>query len=286
MRLIHISDLHFGPLYDSEVGESLLTSIQEAAATTLVVTGDMTQRATRSQFIAASEWLKRARQHVENIVICPGNHDIALYRIWERVFNPFQLYQDYIHPDLDQVFHGTDVTIVSLNSVRPLSRLVQGKLSRKQFLLTANAFAKKHSDENKLHILAFHHPLITFQKQDHHPGLDVSWQTISGGERVDVVLTGHLHDSEVHLRHDEGTGKPMVLISCGTSASKRGRGKDEGRNSYNLIEGNRSDLVVATHYYDREKKSFDIMDEAHFDLKTASFPSRSQSTVASLARDA
>jgi len=264
MRLVHISDLHFGPLYDAEVGESLLLCLAALKAKTLVVSGDMTQRATRSQFIEASAWLKRSSQLVENIVVCPGNHDIPMFRVWERVLQPFHLYQEYIHPDLDQVFHGTDVTIVALNSVRPWSRLVQGKLSHKQFLMTAESFKK--SDEDKLHVLAFHHPLITFQRQDHHPGLDVPWQKISGGERVDLVLTGHLHDSEVQLMHDEATGKPMLLISCGTSASKRGRGKDAGRNSFNLIEGSRRDLKVQTHYFDTKEKTFVVTDDARFDL--------------------
>lgn len=264
MRLLHISDLHFGPLYDSEVGEKLLQRLTELKGTTLIVTGDMTQRAKRSQFEAAKAWLDRAAQVVENIVICPGNHDIALFRVWERVLAPFALYREFISPDLDQVFHGKDVTVVALNSVRPFTRLVQGKLSRKQFRLTADAFAR--SDDGKLHVLAFHHPLITFQKQDHHPGLDVPWKTISGGERVDVVLTGHLHDSEIQLMHDEATGKPMLLISCGTSASKRGRGKDAGRNSFNLIEGQRDSLLVTTEYYDREKSAFLVSAEARFDL--------------------
>ncbi len=224
----------------------------------------MTQRATRSQFEAAREWLGRAKQLVENTVICPGNHDIALFRVWERVLNPFALYREFISPDLDQIFHGSKVTVVSLNSVRPFSRLVQGKLSKKQFRMTAEAFAR--SDDGKLHVLMFHHPLITFQQQDHHPGLDVPWKTISGGERVDVVLTGHLHDSEVQLTYDEVTGKPMLLISCGTSASKRGRGKDAGRNSFNLIEGSRSSLRVVTEYFNTGKGQFEVATEALFDL--------------------
>jgi len=264
MRLVHISDLHFGPLYDTEVGERLLLSVAEVKPTTIVVSGDMTQRATRSQFIAAAEWLKRAAQLTENIVICPGNHDIPMYRVWERILHPFHLYQEYISEKLDQVYHGTDVTIVSLNSVRPWSRLVQGRLSPKQFVMTAEGFAK--SNDKKLHVLMFHHPLITFQKQDHHPGLDVRWQEISGGERVDLVLTGHLHDSEVHLMHDEVTGKPMLLISCGTSASKRGRGKDAGRNSFNVIEGSRENLKVQTYYYDGERKAFLVSDVSKYDL--------------------
>jgi 3',5'-cyclic AMP phosphodiesterase CpdA len=264
MRLLHISDLHFGPLYDPEVGEKLLQRLSELSGTTLIVTGDMTQRARRSQFEAAREWLDRAAQLVENTVVCPGNHDIALFRVWERVINPFALYREYISPDLDQVFHSPAVTVVALNSVRPLSRLVQGKLSRKQFRLTADAFAK--SPGERLNVLAFHHPLITFQKQDHHPGLDVPWKTISGGERVDVVLTGHLHDSEVQLSYDEATGKPMVLISCGTSASRRGRGKDAGRNSFNRIEGSRSSLRVVTEYFNVEKGEFQEATDAVFDL--------------------
>ncbi len=264
MRLLHISDLHFGPLYDPEVGEKLIERMSELEANTLIVTGDLTQRAKRSQFEAARAWLDRAKQHVENIVVCPGNHDIALFRVWERVVNPFALYREFISEELDQVFYGEEITAVALNSVRPLSRLVQGKLSPKQFKLTRDAFRK--SDDGKLHVLAFHHPLISFQKEDHHPGLDIPWKTISGGERVDLVLTGHLHDTEVELLHDEVTGKPMLIISSGTSASKRGRGKDAGRNSFHVIEGTRERLVVRSEYYDRTAKKFRADSQTEFDL--------------------
>ena len=264
MRLVHISDLHFGPYYDPQVGEKLLQRIGELNGATLIVTGDITQRAKRSQFEDAREWLGRAAQVVENIVICPGNHDVALFRVWERLVHPFALYREFISPDLDQVFSGRDVTVVALNSVRPLTRLVQGRLSKRQYRLTADAFAR--SDDGKLHVLAFHHPLITFQQQDHHPGLDVSWKTISGGERVDVVLTGHLHGSVVQLMHDEITGKPMLLMSCGTSASRRGRGKDAGRNSFSRIEGSRSDLKVTTEYYSMDEAKFKVSEEVIFDL--------------------
>ncbi len=224
----------------------------------------MTQRAKESQFIAARDYLEKAKQLFENFVICPGNHDIALFRVWERVLAPFALYRKYIHKDLDQVFRGKDVTVVALNSVRPLSRIVQGRLSSKQYTITSRAF--RQSDEKRLHVLAFHHPLVTFSADDHYPGLDVSWDTISEGERVDVVLTGHRHDSDIKLLPAEGQKTAVLIISCGTSASKRGRGKDAGRNSFNVIEGTRSDLKVTTYYYDREAKSFQVSTVSNYDL--------------------
>ena len=57
MRTIaQISDLHFGH-HDPAVAEALLASLQGSSSDLVVVSGDLTQRARRHEFIAARDFL-------------------------------------------------------------------------------------------------------------------------------------------------------------------------------------------------------------------------------------
>ena len=59
MRTIaQISDLHFGH-HDPAVAEALLASLQGSSSDLVVVSGDLTQRARRHEFIAARDFLDR-----------------------------------------------------------------------------------------------------------------------------------------------------------------------------------------------------------------------------------
>ena len=49
-RLLHISDLHFGPPFVPAVAKALMDTIPELAVDAIVVSGDITQRARREQF--------------------------------------------------------------------------------------------------------------------------------------------------------------------------------------------------------------------------------------------
>ena len=44
LRILHVSDLHFGPPYLNEVGEEALRSAHQLNPDVVVVSGDLTQR--------------------------------------------------------------------------------------------------------------------------------------------------------------------------------------------------------------------------------------------------
>jgi 3',5'-cyclic AMP phosphodiesterase CpdA len=247
MRLCHISDLHFGPFYSPELGESLLERLATIKPDTLVVSGDLTQRARRREFLDAAAFLERAATFIPNVVVCPGNHDIALYRFWERLFFPFSLYRAHIHPELDRVWNLQDATIVALNSVRPFSRLVQGKISRKQHALCHRAFAASGTDS--LRILVVHHPVGMSEREFHHPVIPSAWSDLCGRERMDLVLTGHLHEAAVLSLQPKACPSRVLLISSGTTTSHRVRDIEELHNSFQFLEGTRHDLKIQTYAY-------------------------------------
>src|SRR5690606_2035475 len=101
MEILHISDLHFGPPYVPRVGDALLRAADRLRPEIIVASGDFTQRAKREQFEQAREFL--AQLPAVPLVTVPGNHDVPLYRLLERMRSPHDLYREYISPDLNQV---------------------------------------------------------------------------------------------------------------------------------------------------------------------------------------
>ena len=115
--LLHISDLHFGPPYLPAVGEAVLRVAPELAPDAIVVSGDLTQRAKSEQFAEAAAFLERLPP-VPRIVV-PGNHDVPLYRAFERLKNPHRRYREYLGDSLNHVAELDGAVIVALDSTSP-----------------------------------------------------------------------------------------------------------------------------------------------------------------------
>src|SRR4051812_5821030 len=115
--IVHLSDLHFGRL-----DERLIPPLQKAIAALspqlVVVSGDLTQRARRPEFEAARAFLDTVSAPQ---LVVPGNHDIPLYNIVERMVDPLRRYRRHISNDLAPVFTDDEMIVVGLNSARTLS---------------------------------------------------------------------------------------------------------------------------------------------------------------------
>lgn len=89
IRLLHLSDLHFGT---EDV--SALTQVENFAAHArpdgVLVSGDITQVGARSEFAAAQDWLRRI---FGRPVVTPGNHDTPIFHLPARVFGAFERYK-------------------------------------------------------------------------------------------------------------------------------------------------------------------------------------------------
>ena len=221
----------------------------------LAITGDFTQRARREQFQSASEFLERARLHVTQIVACPGNHDIPLYRAWERILRPFDLYRRYIDQRLEPIIDGDDMRIVALNSVKPFSHLVDGHLGEKQYEKAASAFT--YLPLSHFRLICLHHP----PSRDQLAGSlerKLRFQKFCEENRIDLVLTGHDHESEARLLMSETSDLAggTIHVSCGTSTSRRGRRSEMGKNSFQWIESRGSMIEVTTFLYETSALGF------------------------------
>lgn len=249
LTILHISDIHFGPPYVPYVGEAVIRAAHELPADVIVASGDFTQRAKRAEYAAAREFLDRLPPLP--LVVVPGNHDVPLYRVVERVFAPYALYQEYISPDLDTIHHLDNAVIVALNSTAPLRAITNGRISSRQLQFCADAFRDVPAGMARI-VVAHHH----FAPAPDYEGGQVMPQAKRAIDcfselGVELVLGGHLHRAYIGNSLDVYPGRDrehgLIIVQSGTSTSRRGRAREREKNSLNFIRVG-EDRVRITHY--------------------------------------
>jgi len=78
-KLMHLSDLHFGA-HDPLVCAAVQRLAHRLRVDVVVVSGDLTQRATRQQFALAHDFVRGLG--VDERVVLAGNHDLPLFAWW------------------------------------------------------------------------------------------------------------------------------------------------------------------------------------------------------------
>src|SRR5687768_4721123 len=249
LTILHISDLHFGPPYVPHVGEAVQRAARELSPDLIVASGDFTQRAKREQYAAARAFLDRLPQ-VPHIVI-PGNHDVPLYRVIERISAPYALYREFIAAELDAVHHIDGAVIVSLNSTKPLRAITNGRIDDWQLEFCARAFTEAPPGAARI-VVAHHH----FAPAPDYEGGEVMPRAKRAMDRfatlgVELILGGHLHRAYIGNSLDLYPGRDrehgIIIVQSGTSTSRRGRVREREKNSLNLLRIG-DDRVRVTHY--------------------------------------
>lgn len=249
MNILQISDVHFGPFYVPEVGNALLRAVQELESDVLIISGDFTQRAKREQFAEARKFLDQLPACPT--VVTPGNHDVPLYRVFERIFNPYGLYKEFISKDLDMVLQSEEAVIVALNSTKPLQAIVNGRIARWQLKFCEDAFRNAPPDALRI-VVAHHHfaPAPDYEGGQVMPKAKRAIDCFTD-LKVDMVIGGHLHRAYIGNSLDVYPGEDrdhgIIIVQSGTSTSRRGRAREREKNSFNHIriaEG----VVRITHY--------------------------------------
>ncbi len=126
-RIVHISDLHFGTVED-KIARVILKDIKELNPDLLIVSGDLTQRARKSQFIQAKEFLDQL-DYVK--IIIPGNHDVPLFNLFARFLLPLTNYKNIITKDLSPFYYDKSIAVLGINTARSLT-WKSGRISEDQ----------------------------------------------------------------------------------------------------------------------------------------------------------
>lgn len=254
-KILHISDLHFGPPYIEVVGQALLKRVPLLEVDAVVVTGDLTQRAKEHQFKAARNFLAKL-PGVPKLVI-PGNHDVPLYRVVERLTDPHGLYRKYICDDLNPSLQLDGLIIAGLDSTAPRLTVSGGRLHLKQLNHCREIF--ENAEPGSIRVVATHHHFVPAPDYRSNPAMQKTKRAIDSfvDMGVELILGGHLHRSYIgnSLSFSPGNhrDKGIVIVQAGTATSNRGLGRERGKNSFNLVEIDQQMLTV-THYMFFESK--------------------------------
>lgn len=230
-RLLHISDTHFG-CEDHAVVQSLLRLAVRLEPELVLLGGDVTQRARRSQFAAARRFVQALQRPV---LAVPGNHDLPLYNLVARLVDPYRGYRRALGANLEPVVENERLLVIGVNSTRP-ARHKNGQVSAGQVSRVAKRL--RSSSPECLRVVLLHHPVRAVVESDQANlliGREVAvpaW--VDAG--ADLILGGHIHLPYVIPVHGAAAAAPRRAwaIQAGTAVSKRLRGGVP--NSVNVIE--------------------------------------------------
>lgn len=250
LTILQGSDVHFGKPHDSGAESHFVAEVERVDPDVLVLAGDFTQRAKTREYSQVREFLHGFGDRP--IVVTPGNHDVPLYRVWERAAHPFRNYRRYVHVELDHVIRIPGATFVSLNTAAPHRAVVNGRLNAEQLDFAARVFHEDPADDLKCVVM--HHSLVGPPDGGGDPTVPGAEGRLAriGDMGVEIVLGGHLHRAFA-VRPDPGG--PVVSHS-GTATSTRGRHAESGNNSFNILRVDASQITV-TRFLRQDEGAFE-----------------------------
>jgi 3',5'-cyclic AMP phosphodiesterase CpdA len=254
LRIVHLSDLHFGR-HDPVLIEGLADDIAGQEPSLVVVSGDFTQTGTRLEFAQAKEFLGRLAAPVFAV---PGNHDLPAVNLIDRLFTPYRLYRRFINDDLEPFVEIDGVAVAGLKTARRARfelNWAHGSISRAQLDQLARTFS--HASADAVRIVVAHHPLI--EPEDAQPKNVEPVRRSAAALKafhalgVRAVLSGHFHLSYVRKHVAEivedgvppgprtAAAAPVLVVQASSTTSTRLRGEP---NAYNLLDVAAGEIVV------------------------------------------
>ncbi|WP_077000148.1 metallophosphoesterase [Variovorax sp. KK3] len=228
--LLHWSDPHFGTEQPG-VARALAALVEAERPCAAVLSGDITQRATRRQFARARAFVDKLA--VPQMLTVPGNHDIPLIALLTRTLAPYARYRQAFGNELEPVVEAPGVLMIGVNTTR-WYRHENGAVSAAQAARVARRLAR--SGPEKLRIVVVHQPVAVTREEDHKNLLIGRAPAVRAWGRAgaDLVLGGHIHLPFVLPLHEQfALERPMWCVQAGTALSTRLRA--DAPNSVNLV---------------------------------------------------
>ena len=232
-RILHLSDPHFGAS-DPAIAAVFLEHAAAMRPDLTILSGDLSMRARRSELVAARVFVDRLP---EPRLVIPGNHDIpSINHPLDRFFRSFGRYQDTFGDELEPELVTAGSHVVSMNSTRAFglhSDWSEGRLSRLQLVRMQDQFQNGPNDHCR--VLVLHHPLLALQI----PGRAVvkplkDLLKAIEAARVDLVLCGHFHRSQIRATGLSGNWK-AIISQAPTVCSTRLQGEPQGFHEIRLL---------------------------------------------------
>jgi 3',5'-cyclic AMP phosphodiesterase CpdA len=267
VRLVHLSDLHFGRDVDLEQVRVLETLVPELVPAAIVVSGDLTQRARHGEFQRAVAFVEALDRTAPTLTV-PGNHDVEWWR------SPFGIrgerpkyakYRRYFGENLTPALSLPGVCIATmlssygvafasmtsnLNDLAVKGHLPAGELARVREL-----FDRESPDT--IRCVALHHNVLR--------GAISGRMGLARPERaatrlveleIDLILCGH--------DHQEGTGQVGQAVVVSTAGTHTSRSRGNRPSAFNLIQIDERVITVQHLRWDRPTARFVPSDQARF----------------------
>lgn len=261
-QLLHISDVHFGPPHRSEIADGVVELVARRCPDRVVISGDLTQRAKSDQFRAARAFVDRLP--VASLVV-PGNHDVPLYRVWDRALRPFHAYRQHFADQLEPSFEDDEMLLVGINTAHSWTQK-EGRITRSTLRRVGRRLLQ--APPGVVKIVVAHHQLIPAPRYGDRRVLVGAYEALDVFSRcgVDLVLSGHLHQAYLGTSETyQPSGRsPVVILHSGTTTSNRGRGCERGRNTANWIRVEREAIVISHLEWAPETRNFCELSRHHF----------------------
>ena len=251
-KVMHISDLHFGRA-DPAVVTALREIEQRLSPHLIAVSGDLTQRARKHEFVAAREFLDSLAAPK---IVVPGNHDVPLYNVVARFLTPLERFRQYVGSEVEPVFVDNEIAVVGINTARSLT-FKGGRINRAQVKRALEIFCE--SPDERIRILVTHHPFDLPDAPDGNEPVGRATMAMASFRECmpDLLLAGHVHLHGIGTtaeRYDLA-GRSAIVVQAGTATSTRHRG---ATNSFNLIRIDLSDISIERFDWSPTRKGFEI----------------------------
>jgi len=227
--LLQLSDPHFGTERPA-VAAALQALVRAQRPQVLLLSGDITQRATAAQFAAARAFIDALAVPV--CLAIPGNHDIPLFDLASRLLRPYARFVRAFGVQLEPQFENEDLLVLALNTTRRW-RHVDGALSATQIERVARRF--EAAPPRLWRVVVVHQPIAVPSPAEAHDLLHGHQAALRrwAAAGADVVVGGHIHLPYVLALPEARASRPLWVVQAGTALSHRVR--PGVGNSVNLI---------------------------------------------------
>ena len=250
--LVHLSDLHFGRV-DREVLEPLRQRVHALSPHLVVVSGDLTQRAKPHQFREARAFLDSLPQPQ---LVVPGNHDVPLYNVFQRMLTPLGKYKRIVTRDLSPEHIDDEIAVVGVNTARSFV-WKDGSINGEQVAHVKSRICAL--PDRVIKIVVTHHPFDVPEDHDDSEIVDKADRAMKVFAEcgADVLLAGHLHKTHTTQSAERYkiAGHSALLVQAGTATSTRARGET---NTFNCLKVTADDISIERWQWNSNSKVFEL----------------------------
>lgn len=266
--LMHVSDLHAGPPFRRQLAEQVAREAHDLKPDLLVASGDFVQRADfASQWRTITGYLQTLP---EPRLVVAGNHDVPLFNVFNRLFRPYSDYRKHISPELNPIFERPGLAVVGGCTAHGLT-VDGGYINRRQRATLEARFS--HVPAGACKIAVLHHHVVNPPGSEGRNMIKNADQVVELLDRcgVELLLCGHIHMSYIGTTLDVRPDLRQGTIICqsGTTTSRRGKGREHGKNSYNVIEVTDRAIKIGQHMFMEDAGHFVAIAEHVFPRRSA-----------------